>query len=713
MRHKFLVALFLIPLTLNACSSNAEPTEPVDPEDPVDPVDPKPSEEKLISLYDGASKYYVRNLNSKDTIASLRTFHHKDYDDVPFIDLNEYHYAVKPYIERNRKFYQGENDHTYVYSRIEDTGKMVFDTENNIVKIINATAFYGDAIGTNNGVDGDITNNNLKLYKESDKTKILEAGKDVTINLNDYNMDIVSQDNHLYVPINFVNTMIMAPVGAGVCYNGVDYFSDAAMRNKYTSTFARSGNYNSSWMLTISEAPTALKRVDKKLDDEVYRFEGVYSASSKDEPTTVTLSLFKDHKGTMNGGGRSGIHYAFNWSEDELVINLTGAQVMAESRDIEDALGDTFFTKINKRKTNYGLGKRSKAVAKIGYDELRLSFDYTYGLKEKKDITKLITENEELKNALLSEDIMVYEDAFDKLINYYIDDIHSAMAGGESVYSSSPINSYIIEKNGEYQGERNKAYYKEVGRLGTMKNESGFTEGYAISGDTAYIKFHLFIHTQSATFPFEGYKNRVYRTESYEEAQRKVMSALSDSPYYAFCVAFNDILKHDNIKNIVIDLTGNIGGEVRCLPYLAAFLTKDPSILYRNTLDGSLIDFHYKVDLDGDGEFGTDNDTFEGKYKFYILNGGNFSAGNEFAVLAKNNGWAKLLGEKSAGGSCAIANRVDSSGLTYRLSSTFNLQLKKGDNYITNDDGVDIDYELPFENWFELDKLDAFLKTLA
>ena len=100
------------------------------------------------------------------------------------------------------------------------------------------------------------------------------------------------------------------------------------------------------------------------------------------------------------------------------------------------------------------------------------------------------------------------------------------------------------------------------------------------------------------------------------------------------------------------------------------------------------------------------------KYKFYLLDGANFSAGNEFAVMAKNCGYAKLLGEKSAGGSCAIANRVDSSGLTYKLSSPINLQLKQGDTYITNDAGVDVDYQLPFDNWFNLTELDSFLNTL-
>ena len=666
---------------------------------------------RLVNLYDGNSKYYMRNITDKENISSLRTFHHKDYDDVPYVDMNEYHYAIRPYIERSRSFYMGETDYEFVYSRVEGTGKMVFNTLNNTVTIINANAFYNDAIGTNNGIDGDMTNNNIKIYTGSEKTKILEKGHDVTIDLDDYDMDIVGQDHHLYVPINFINALLMAPITAGISYNGADFFSDAAMRNRYTSVYARSGNYNSSWMFTNSEVPTALKKVDNVLSDETYRFEGIFSNSNPDNPITVTMSLFNDHTGTLNS--KTGIHYAFKWSEDETVINLTGGQTGMESRDIEDVLSELFTTKINKKKTNYGLGKRSKAVAKMAYDELRLTFDYIYGLKEKNDIGKLISENEEIKTALLSEDIMVYEDMVNKLINHYVDDIHSSMKGGESVYSSSPINSFIIEKNNEYQGKRNKAYYDEVARLAMMKTNSGNNQTYAISGDTAYLRFHIFIHSINPNFPILPYTNSVYKTASYEEAQAKVTSALNDAPYYAFAVAFNDIVKHENIKNVVIDVTGNIGGEIRCMPYLAAFLTLDPSIVYRNALDGSLIDLHYKVDLNGDGTFGGTGDSFEGKYKFYVLSGANFSAGNEFATLAKNTGMAKLLGEKSSGGSCAIANHVDSSGLTYTISSVFDMQLKKGDAYVTNDDGVDIDYQLPFDNWYELDKLDAFLKTLA
>lgn len=77
-------------------------------------------ETPLISLYDENSKLYLGSVENIDSIYSLRTYHHKDYDDVPFVDFNECHYGIKSYLERNRKFYQGNNEHTFIYSRVEN-----------------------------------------------------------------------------------------------------------------------------------------------------------------------------------------------------------------------------------------------------------------------------------------------------------------------------------------------------------------------------------------------------------------------------------------------------------------------------------------------------------------------------------------------------------------------------------------------------------------
>lgn len=666
-----------------------------------------------MSLYDGTSRLYLRSLDDPN-VAIMRTYHHDDYGDVAYVDFAEYHYAIRPYLEVTRTFQQGIKENIYIYGRMDKDAYIEFDTDLDTITYHDAASALLDAIGTNNGLDGDMTSlgasKDITIYQGSEKTKVLEEGEDVTIDLTEYNFDLVSEDNHLYVPINVINVLLLAPVSVGICYNGKDYFTSSAIRDRYTSVYARSGNYNSSWMFSNSETPTVLKKVENKLETEKYRFEGVFTVDGT-KLSNVVFSLFNNGKGTLNSDKNASFHFAFAYTEDDDNIYLTGAQTMMESDDVEDAMGEPFKTRINKGDTLFGKDTRSEAVAEATYNEWKLTFDYIYGLKQKHAENYL--ENEEIHAGLTSLDILEYEDAVTKLIYHYIDDIHSTLGGGESVYSSSRVPAYIFNKTAEYTGQRSKDFYAEISRLGTMKNNSSNPEIYAIKGDTAYIKFHLFIHSGSNKFPTKAYTDAIYKTSTYEEAQQKAMSAVNESPYFVFAVAFNDILKHENIKHIVIDLTGNIGGEIRCLPYLMAFLSADPNIVYRFTFDGSLMDYHYKVDLNGDGTYGGEGDTFAGKYKFYILNGANFSAGNEFAAVAKSNGCAKIIGETSAGGSCAIANRVDSNGLTYRLSSSFHLQMKQGDQYVSNDGGVEPDYTLPFDNWYDLEKLDQFFKTLS
>ena len=663
----------------------------------------EPAPERLISLYNKDSKFYINSLTASN-ISSLKTYRHKDFDDVPFVDFEEFHYAIRPYIERGRSFSQIDNDN-YVYSTTNDKGKMYFDTKNDVIKYVNFNGFL-DALGVNNGICGDVTQNSIKLYKESEKTKYIIEGQDVTINLKDYGFDLVSENNRLYVSIGVLNSTVFPSFVSGLSYNGKDFFVDSFLRRLDLSVYARSGNYNFSWPLASSENPSAFKKVENKLDNEEYRFEAIF-ADRDNRDDLVTMSLFKDGSGTVNGSGGAIIHRAIKWRLEDNVLKLVTAQTPYESSDLEDATSDLSDIWINTKETNYGKKIRSEKMTQENYHELCLSFDLSYGLKKEKNIQSFdkYFQDKNLKDRLLSNDILVYEDAFAELICKHIDDIHSSINGGESVYSASETKSYLRDKAISYQGERYKAYYDEVRELGQLRET---TDSYVVEGNTAILRFQMFAHNELLTHPIN---HQDYKTESHEAAVLAYNSVVNSSPYKAFAIAFNDIAKLD-IKNIVIDIACNIGGEIRCAPYLAAFMTLDPSIVVGNQMDGSLIDYHYKVDLNGDGVYGGDGDSFAGQYKFYILGGANFSAGNEFSAMAKNTGFAKIIGRKSAGGGCAITNRTDISGLTYRLSSMYSLMLKNGDNYVSNDSGVDVDLNIPFENMFDFKQLNTWLNTL-
>ena len=664
--------------------------------------------EALISLFNKDSKFYTKSLND-DSIFSLKTYHHKNYDDVPFVDFEEFHYAIRPYIERNRAFNQIDKDN-FVYSSVDMKGKMIFDTKNDVIKYENFNRFL-DVIGVNNGIYGDLSQNSIKLYKGSDKTNYITEGHDITIDLKKYGFDLVSENDRLYVSIGVINSVICPLFVGGITYNGKDFFLDSFMRNYDLSVYARSGNYNFSWPLASSECPTAFKRVDTKDEKEAYRFEGIF-ADRDDRNDQVTMSLFKDGKGALDGTGYAMVHKAMRWRLEDDIIKMTVAQVSSEGDDIEDALSDLTEAWINTKETNYAKKNRSEKMAIEAYSELCLSFDLTYGLRNEKGIEsfdKYFSEKN-LKDRLLSKDVMVYEDALAEFIYKDIDDIHSIIFGGESVYSASETRAFFRNTIEKHKGPRYKGYYDEVAELGRLRNETSFTEYYTVVGNTACLRFYTFTHNEASCKPIT---DKEYKTENHEAAVNAYRNAVAANPYKAFAIAFNDLAKMENINNIVIDVTGNNGGQIRCAPYLVAFMSADPSIVVGNQVDGSVIDFHYKVDLNGDGVFGGDGDTFANKYKFYILQGANFSAGNELSTMAKNTGFAKLIGRKSAGGSCVVHPRTDISGVSYSMSSMYRLMLKSGDNYIANDAGIEPDLNIPFDNMFDLEKMDQWFKTLV
>lgn len=667
--------------------------------------DSTPSE-PLISLFSKTSKVYTKSL-TKD-VFDLKTYHHKNFGDVPFIDFAEFQIVFDKVSEHTRTF-KKINDDNYEYISSDEKGKFSFDTKNDSLTVTGFNSFM-DAIGINNGIYGCISQNSVSLYKGSEKTEYIQKGRDITINLKDYGFDLVSEEGHLYMSIGTINALLMPLIYNGIAYNGKDFFLNTCMRDFNVSVFARSGNFGFSWPLSSSECPTAFKKVDNKLTNETYRFEGL-AGHRDDRKDIVSISLYKDGTGSLRGSGTTMIYKVIKWKIEDDIIKMVADQCGYETTDMEDGLGSPVDVWINTKETDYAKKTRSNYLSAENYRELCLTFDHFYGLKAEKNIEsfdKYFTDKN-LKERLLSNNIMEYEDAFVEFIEKDIDDIHSSVSGGENIYSSSEIQSYISNKCDSYRGSRYKAYYQEINELGVLRSKTKFTDSYIVEGNTAYLSFKIFVHDEKNTHPIN---HQDYQTENHEAAVKAYANAVQANPYKAFALAFNDFGKMNNIKNVVIDVTGNIGGEIRCAPYLAAFMTGDPSVVTRNQFDGSIVDWHYKVNLNGDDTYGGEGDTFAGKYNFYIMSGANFSAGNEFTTMAKINGFAKIIGRKSAGGSCAITPKNDINGLTYRASSMITLMAKDNDKYIANDNGIEPDLTVPFDNMYDLTQLDAWLNTL-
>lgn len=178
-----------------------------------------------------------------------------------------------------------------------------------------------------------------------------------------------------------------------------------------------------------------------------------------------------------------------------------------------------------------------------------------------------------------------------------------------------------------------------------------------------------------------------------------------------FASAFNKIKENNSVKNVVIDLTANSGGRTASMSYLLTYLSKEPSILVNQELDRSVIDYRYQIDLNLDGQFATDLDSFQGKYNFYVLTSDcSFSYANLFATSCKNGGYAKIIGQQSAGGSCVISMICNSTGYLYHSSSEYVQVLFDGTEYKHNDEGVEVDIPLDSSKFYDHAYIDSILR---
>jgi len=137
-----------------------------------------------------------------------------------------------------------------------------------------------------------------------------------------------------------------------------------------------------------------------------------------------------------------------------------------------------------------------------------------------------------------------------------------------------------------------------------------------------------------------------------------------------------------NVDYVVLDLACNGGGVLAGVYHLLNYLTNDNISIFTKTL-GARSSWTYAVegDLAIDAEF------------FIMTSSVTYSAANLFTAMAKEKGLARTLGEKSGGGACSIKTVVLPNGAILQMSSNMNLSFS---TYETVEEGVDVDYDLPF-----------------
>ena len=124
------------------------------------------------------------------------------------------------------------------------------------------------------------------------------------------------------------------------------------------------------------------------------------------------------------------------------------------------------------------------------------------------------------------------------------------------------------------------------------------------------------------------------------------------------------------VKNFVLDMTCNNGGELSVLQTITALLAGKTAVSYENILTKQRIVEDVMVDSNFDRVF-DDNDKKPRHPQLNIAimtSHYAFSCGNLLPSMMKDYGYL-IIGEKSGGGSCSIQRMCTPEGLCYQISS--------------------------------------------
>ena len=323
------------------------------------------------------------------------------------------------------------------------------------------------------------------------------------------------------------------------------------------------------------------------------------------------------------------------------------------------------------------------------YNFIRFALNYYYGLKEYKEITDIDKELESYKDGILSKSASENNSTYYDYFITHLDELHTRV-GDYSFYDdytkAAKTDAWDKTKTSPARLE-----YLNVNEMLTADAKNFYSN--TDKGDTKIGTKCAMILVPSFT---TGTDQQISGTDAY----------LYDT--YEFIKKSLDSISSQNIKNIIIDLSLNGGGNVGALIRTLGFISNESIPYYtKNYLDGSLSSVKFNIDINNDGNF-KDNDAYD-QYNWYVLTSFNtFSAANSFAAIAKELG-AKTIGQKTGGGMCSVMPIVLPDQTTIEMSSN-NAQLSKvGDKLELIEAGVNPDITINYSDFYNLNTYENLL----
>jgi len=261
------------------------------------------------------------------------------------------------------------------------------------------------------------------------------------------------------------------------------------------------------------------------------------------------------------------------------------------------------------------------------------------------------------------------------------------------VFGEEYLSSYAISSG--MDAERNKTDIMK--NTGTLENpvyviEDGYreyTSAEAGKGTIAYITFDSFDSESGLTTEEKAAGEATENPRELAEYTTKdnYMNDTLRLTMYA-----NKMIKQNNIKNVVVDLSCNGGGVVYTEHFLASWLCGGVTEKIYNPTTNSYCEYRVEADIDGDGKF-DDNDKLASDVQLYVITSRNsFSCGNMLPTNIQDNrpNNTTFIGTKSGGGACFVDGKI-LLGLGTMCQFSSCKHMLRGNssygNFITNDTG--------------------------
>jgi hypothetical protein len=360
---------------------------------------------------------------------------------------------------------------------------------------------------------------------------------------------------------------------------------------------------------------------------------------------------------------------------------------------VEDSANDPGVSNI--RNNGLSASDQTADIRIASYDSFVFALDYLYGLKKVREIDTYYTElRGSYLTQILSLDTKVNTEGYATFVYMYIDEMHSSFSS-PSIYAA-PTDKYDL-KYVDQLGRRQNVWYEGYFSVGKYNSDKAntFSDGniplYRFYGDTAIIYLDGF-YTATVDEP-DG--------KDSDMMMKEAMAAITSKP---------------EIKNIIIDLSYNTGGNVGALLRVLGYMTNE---LIEYTGYNALTERGYilyeAVDTLDTGNYGEDN---YDQYNWFVLSSSvSFSAANAMVSIVKQMGIATIIGEKSGGGGSSIVPIVLADGTTIILSSnsTMAFAVKNSDGTFTFssvENGVEPDYLYKRADFYNDAKLVDFIHGL-